>query len=71
MKEKKLFTIGYYSIYEVNKNGETQYRVDSGKTIFSQRTHKRFLNPYRDNKIFNSVDDAKKYVTTKLKKKKP
>ena len=37
---KAMFKMGYYSIYEEVTRGVKKYKVDSGKTIYSQRFKK-------------------------------
>ncbi len=68
MGENFLFKIGYYSIYEVTKSKIKKYIVDSGKTIYIERYKKYITNQYRDKKEFSSLERAKEYVKSKLKK---
>jgi hypothetical protein len=63
-----LFKMGFYSFYEEKTIKGKKYVVDSGKLIYSQRFKKYLPNPYRDVKKFDSIEDAKKYVTKKLTK---
>jgi len=67
MSEKILFKIGYYEIYEEKTPVGVKFVADSGKTLHIKRFNKIILNPYRDIKKFNTVDDAKSYAKKKIK----
>lgn len=69
MSQEPILKIGYYSIYEILTARGKKYKVDTGKTIYIQRFKKYIINPYRDEKEFASLDKAKEYAKTKLKKK--
>jgi hypothetical protein len=65
--EKKILTkVGYYSIYEEKTNKVTKYFADSGKTLTVGRFKKIIINPYRDLKSFDNIDDAIKYAKSKI-----
>ena len=68
MSEKKLFKIGYYTIYEITNTFQKTYRVDNGKKLLVKRFNKVINNPYRDRKDFKTIDEAKKYVVLKMEK---
>jgi len=68
--KKLIQKIGYYSIYEFKTPLKIKYIVDSGKTIYIQRFKKTIVNPYRDEKEFTTLKDAKTYVEKKLKQNK-
>lgn len=63
---KFLYKKGYYSFYQ-DKN---KIIVDSGKTILFPKINKIVINPYRDEKEFNTTDEANRYVYIKLQKQK-
>jgi hypothetical protein len=63
---KPIFKIGFYSIYEKQTKTTKKFVVDNGKLIYSSRYKKYFPNPNRDVKEFNTIEDAKKYVTKKI-----
>ena len=69
MSQEPILKVGYYSIYEILTTKGKKYKVDSGKTIYIQRFKKYIINPYRDEKEFTSLDKAKEYIKSKLKKK--
>lgn len=66
--EKVLFKIGYYTIYEVKSGTKIKYKVDSGKLLYIAKFKKYIANPYRDIKEFTTLNKAKEYATSKLKK---
>lgn len=66
MSNKLVTKIGYYSIYETNLK---KYIVDSGKTIHLKKVHKIILNKNRDLKEFNTLEESKKYIKSKMVKK--
>ena len=69
MPNEFLTIVGYYDIF-INKTPKsTKYIVDSGKTIFIAKFRKYIINPYRDCKEFSSLEKAKEYAQTTLKKK--
>jgi hypothetical protein len=73
---KLTLKIGFYSIYEKQTKTSKKFVVDNGKLLYSHRYKKYFPNPNRDVKEFDTIEDAKKYVTkkvetySKIKKKK-
>lgn len=64
--KKLLRKVGYYSIYEEKKGTLLTFIVDSGKTLTVGRFKKVIINPYRDLKSFNNIDDAIKYAKSKI-----
>ena len=66
--EKEICKIGYYTIYEIKLGVKVTYRIDSGKLLYVAKFKKYIANPYREIKEFTSLDKAKKYIQTKLKK---
>lgn len=67
MAERLVKKIGFYSLFEKKVGTKSKYTVDNGKTIYSKKYKKYFINPNRDVKEFNSLEDAKNYVSKKLK----
>lgn len=69
MQEQLITKIGYYSIYQIKTIKTIKYKVDSGKTLYLKKYKKYVINPYRDEKEFDNIEDAKKYIKGKLTKK--
>lgn len=69
MQEELITKVGYYSIYQIKTIKTIKYKVDSGKTLYLKKYKKYVPNPYRDEKEFENIDDAKKYIKGKLSKK--
>jgi hypothetical protein len=68
MKENLVTKVGFYTIYEKITNKQKTYIADSGKTLTIGRFKKTIINPYRDLKTFDNVDDAIKYARSKISK---
>lgn len=68
MSQKLILKMGYYTIYlnQVTK----KYIADSGKTIKLKGLNKIVVNTNRDLKDFDTLEDAKSYITKKLDKSK-
>jgi len=69
MQEELITKVGYYSIYQIRTLKTIKYKVDSGKTLYLKKYKKYVPNPYRDEKEFDDIEDAKKYIKSKLTKK--
>jgi len=69
MQEELITKVGYYSIYQIKTIKTIKYKVDSGKTLYLKKYKKYVINPYRDEKEFDNIEDAKKYIKSKLSKK--
>lgn len=66
MKKEFVTKLGYYDIHKIIKNGVEKYEVDSGQNIFIKRLKKYINNPYRDKKLFSTLNKAKEYIISKL-----
>jgi len=69
MEEEFIIKIGYYSIFKIKTIKSIKYKIDSGKTLFIKKYKKFIPNPYRDEKEFDDIEEAKKYIKSKLSKK--
>jgi hypothetical protein len=69
MVEKFIKKIGYYTLSEIKDKPQKKFKVDSGETLYLARFKKTIVNPYRDLKYFETLDDAVGYVKKKLSKK--
>lgn len=68
MSKKLLKKIGYYNLYEIKINNTLKYEIDNGKILYSKKYKKFIVNPYREIKSFDDINDAKKHIENKLKK---
>ena len=67
--KKKLFKKGYYTLYQISSGKNKQFEIDSGKTIYLPKLKKTILNPYRDIKKFDKIEEATSYINKKLKQR--
>jgi hypothetical protein len=66
-----LYKKGFFSVFEITNNNKKVYQIDSGKTIYSEKYKKYYINKNRIIKEFKTIIDAEKYInkiTTKTLK---